>query len=57
MDLFEILEHMHFDRSLFCSAFGGIPAGEMERHRKNASVAPRRAFEGESLRFCFAQAF
>ena len=31
------------------SAFGRRPAGEMEWPRKFASVAPNRAFEGESL--------
>ena len=34
------------------TAFGRIPAGEMEWPRTFASVAPRRAFEGESLRLC-----
>ena len=32
--------------------FKRISAGEMERFRQFASVAPRQAFMGESLRLC-----
>ena len=47
-----ISRHGHLDQCGFFCTFGRTPVGEMEWAKKTASVAPRRAFEGENLMLC-----